>query len=124
MCRDLGSEGGYTGRKTSGYPMESDAAGVHPDQIKEAMAFDRKHGVPTNYSKAGNPIYTSQGHRRRHCEANGLYDRNAGYGDAAPKNKTKAMNRGRNPKVRLARDIMAGRIPMPKFKEFNDAREK
>ena len=106
MRRNLVAEGAGQGAASGTYPMESDAAGVHPAQIKEAMAFDRRHGVPTNYSKEGNPFYTSRDHRRRHNEANGLYDRNAGFGDAAPKNITKAMNRNRDPRVIRAREVM------------------
>jgi len=117
MRRNIAIEGAGQGAANDNYPMESDAAGVHPDQIKETMAFDRAHGVPTEYKPSGNPVFTSRGHRRAYCEAHGLYDRNAGYGDAAPKNVTQAANRGQSPRVRLAKAAMAGQISMAQFSE-------
>jgi len=60
----------------SGWPMESDSAGVHPDQVPEAMEHDRKLGVLCNYSNDGNPIFTSKGQKDRFLKAHGLHDRN------------------------------------------------
>ena len=59
-------------------------AGVDPSQIPAAMAHDAQMGVPTEYTKTGEPILTSAAHRKRYCRANGLYDRNAGYQDPEP----------------------------------------
>ena len=67
-----------------GWPLESDAAGVHPDQAREYSDYLRAQGVPTEVLPNGNPVFTSQRHRARVCRAVGLYDRNASYGDAAP----------------------------------------
>jgi len=117
MHRDIAREGAGQGAANDNFPMESDAAGVHPAQIKETMAFDKSRGVPTTYTGEGNPIFTSRGHRAKYCEAHGLYDRNAGYGDAAPKNVTQAANRNQSPRVRLARAAMAGKLPMAQFEE-------
>jgi hypothetical protein len=69
----------------SNWPMESDAAGVHPDQAKEYSDYLREKGVPTEILENGNPVFTSQHHRKRFCQATQMYDRNAGYGDASPK---------------------------------------
>jgi len=63
------------------WPMASDAMGVHPDQIAEVMEYDRKHGVPTEYTADGRPILTSREHRKRYAEAHRFFDRNGGYGD-------------------------------------------
>lgn len=71
-----------TGNLTARYPMKSDAAGINPDQIDEARDYDAKIGVPTDYDQeTGQAIYESAGHRKRHCEAHGLFDRNGGYSD-------------------------------------------
>ena len=69
-------------RTTPGtWPMESDAAGVHPAQAKEYADYLRSKGVPTEVKPNGNPVFTSRDHRKRVCAATGQYDRNAGYGD-------------------------------------------
>lgn len=65
----------------STWPMPSLAAAVHPDQVPEAMEHDRKHGIPTQYTDHGEPIFTGPQHRKRYCEVHGLYDRNGGYSD-------------------------------------------
>lgn len=65
----------------SNWPMESDAAGVHPAQAKEYAEYLRAKGVPTEVLSNGNPIFTSQHHRKLVCAATGQYDRNASYGD-------------------------------------------
>ena len=107
MRRDLVAE--HKGFKTTAgnWPMESDAAGLNPDQIPEAMAADRDLGVPTNYNpETGAAIFTSREHTAKYCKAHGLYDRNAGYGDATPKNnmrnRKERINRIRARKARVA----------------------
>lgn len=83
-------------QRPSCWPMESDAAGVHPDQVKEAAAYAEQMGVPTEYNpKTGNPIFTGRNHRKRFCEISGLRDRNAGYGDASGKTTPREKTRGR-----------------------------
>lgn len=73
------------GAPSRGWPILSDAMGVHPSQIQEAMAFDARHGVPTEYTPDGRPILLDRWHRKRYAEAHGFYDRNGGYGDPQPK---------------------------------------
>lgn len=63
------------------WPLKSDAMKVHPADVREATEYARQLGVPTEYRKDGRPVFTSQGHRKRFCEAHGFYDRNGGYGD-------------------------------------------
>lgn len=111
MRRDLIAEHGGFRDTTACWPMESDAAGVHPAQVAEAMEHDRRNGVPTDYTKDGNPIFTSREHRNRYCQANGLYDRNAGYGDRSPKhNMTKDREKRRIDRIkrRIAHRKRAG----------------
>lgn len=104
MRRDLQAEQGHFKDTKTTWPMASTAAGVHPDQVAEAMAHDREHGVPTDYNSDGDPLFTSRGHRARYCAANGLYDRNAGFGDAAPKN-TMTRDRDKRRVARMKRNI-------------------
>jgi hypothetical protein len=65
----------------AGWPILSDALGVHPSQIAEAMAANRKAGVPTEYTKDGRAVVTDPGHRKRLARSLGIHDRNGGYGD-------------------------------------------
>ncbi len=83
MVRDFATDFGK--RKPCGnWPMESYAAGVHPKQIPEMREFDKKHNVPTDYSPDGDPVFRGPKHRKKYCEAHGLFDRNAGLNDAVP----------------------------------------
>lgn len=66
------------------YPYASSALGVHPDEVKHRMKFDRDMGVPTEYNSEGDPIMRSAAHRRQFCRAYGVHDRNAGYSDPVP----------------------------------------
>lgn len=69
----------------SNYPMVSDAAGVHPSQIKEHMDHLRQMGCgQVNHTKDGSVIFESKGQRRKVLKALGLFDRNAGYSDPTP----------------------------------------
>lgn len=71
------------GHSPACWPMVSEAAGVHPKNIKVAMQHAREHGVPTEFTEDGRAIFTSRQHRKRYCELPGvnLYDRNGGDGD-------------------------------------------
>jgi hypothetical protein len=74
-------------RSTPGtYPMECDAAAVHPTQVREHQEILAKRGVKTQYTSDGRPIFRDAAHRKHHCETIGLYDRNGGYSDPQPRN--------------------------------------
>lgn len=73
------------GQHSAGWPLYSDAVGVHPDQIPEAMAEARKHGVPTDFTPDGKVVFTSPGHRRDYCKLYGYFDLNGGYSDPSPR---------------------------------------
>lgn len=62
-------------------PLASDAVGVNPDQIPEAIEHSRKIGVPIEFNRDGQALFTSRGHRKRYCEAIGFVDNDGGYGD-------------------------------------------
>ena len=69
-------------RKTKAtWPLLSDAAGVAESQVGEARHKFAELGLPTEVLNDGRVVFTSQKHRKEHCEAVGLYDRNGGYGD-------------------------------------------
>lgn len=74
-------------RKLAKWPMTSWSAAINPEDVDKTREYDRAHGVPTDYNKHGEPIFTSQKHRANYCRVHELYDRNAGYGDPAPRNR-------------------------------------
>lgn len=63
------------------WPMLSEAAGVHPDQVKEATEAARAFGVPTEFTRDGRAVFTDRNHRKRYLRTQGLHDKNGGYGD-------------------------------------------
>lgn len=72
------------------YPMVCTSAGVHPGQIKEHMEHLRQKGCgQVNHTKDGDIIFESKGQRKQVLQALGMYDRNGGYSDPAPKYRTK-----------------------------------
>lgn len=74
-------------RKGRTWPMESEAMGlINTEDLPEAHAMDRHLGVgDVDYSKEGNPIFTSASQRKRFCEAHGMFDKNGGYSDPQSK---------------------------------------
>ena len=94
MRRDLIAEHGGFDDTPGNWPQESDAAGVNPCQIPEAMAYARKMGVPTNYNpKTGAAIMTGRIHRQKFHEISGLYDRSAGWADQSPHHNMRKRKR-------------------------------
>jgi len=65
------------GQSSAVWPKPSQAAGVAPNQVQEAMKADRELGVPTEYNSRGDAIFTSPGHQRKYLKAHGLVDRDA-----------------------------------------------
>lgn len=69
------------GNTSACWPMKSDALAVHPEQIAEAMANDRKHGIATEYDpEDGRLILKDQAQKRDILKARQLHDNNGGYG--------------------------------------------
>ncbi len=66
------------------YPYASGALGASPSEIAGLMAFDKAHGVVTEYNSECDPVMRSKAHRKAYCEAHGFFDRNAGYSDPVP----------------------------------------
>ncbi len=63
--------------KAPKYPITPEAMGVDESDIPAAMEIARKHGVPTEYTRTGEPIINSQNHLQRYCRAFGYYQRNS-----------------------------------------------
>jgi len=64
------------------WPMKSDAAGVHPDQVGDFARDSVEKGVPTEFDrKTGQAIFTSRQHRAQYLKAYGMFDKNGGYSD-------------------------------------------
>ena len=60
---------------SAGWPMLSEAAGTHPDEIPKAMEEARRRGVNLNYTSDGRAIFENAAHRRRALKALNLKDR-------------------------------------------------
>lgn len=63
------------------WPMVSDAVGVHPDQVEEANARNKKHGLATRYNEDGQAIIPSRLERKKLLQLEQFFDRDGGYGD-------------------------------------------
>lgn len=57
------------------WPLYSEAAGVHPEQVAGARQEWQKRGVPTDFTADGRAIFRDAGHRRKFLKAAGLVDR-------------------------------------------------
>lgn len=68
----------------AGYPVASDACGVHPDQREDAFKESEKFGVPTQFDHEGRAVFTSRQHQNAYCRMKGFFNKDAGYGDPAP----------------------------------------
>ena len=66
---------------TTCWPMMSDALAVHPDQVAEATARNRKHGVNVGYLPDGTALLPDRGARKAILKLEGFHDNNGGYGD-------------------------------------------
>lgn len=61
------------------HPLESLA--VHPDNIAEAVEYDSKHGVPTDYDSWGRPIMKNRAHQKNYLKIHGVFNKDGSYGD-------------------------------------------
>ena len=59
------------------WPLHSLAAGVHPNQVREASEEAAKRGVPTDFARNGDAIFRSADHRRKFLRAHGMIDRSS-----------------------------------------------
>jgi len=88
------------------WPRFSDAAGVNPSQVKEAMAADKKLGVPASYDSEGRVKFESHSHEKKWCEAHGMYQRNS-YGTGRDADRERAnANAKMNDQNERARELI------------------
>ena len=73
LIRDYAREAGATITDWTD-PILSDGAGVHPDQVGEARAEAKKHGIPVEYTSDGRAIFTSHTQRKKALKKLGLVD--------------------------------------------------
>lgn len=59
----------------------SDAMGVLPSQIPEALADAKSRGVKIEFDSEGTAMWNSRKERKDYCRAIGAHDRDGGYGD-------------------------------------------
>ena len=88
------------------WPRFSDAAGVHPSQIKAAMAADKKLGVQTEYDSDGRVKFDSCSFEKKWSEAHGMYQRNS-YGTGRDADRDRANARAQmNDQDERARELI------------------
>lgn len=62
--------------------LYSDAAGVLPEQAREAYEHSVQIGVPTQFCpETGCAIFRDRSHRKNYLKVMGMVDKNGGYGD-------------------------------------------
>jgi hypothetical protein len=76
------STGRAGGNRPWARPQVCEALAVHPKQIKEAVNDAVKKGVQTDFDRQGRPLFRDRDHRKRYCQAYGIFDKDGGYGDA------------------------------------------
>jgi len=59
------------------WPILSDAAGVHPEQIDEMKGYLAGEGVETRFTPDGRCVMENREHRRKVLKAMNLHDRNS-----------------------------------------------
>lgn len=79
LTRDLMAD--VPGGQTTGWPIYSDALGVHPKQIKDQSQRMAALGVPTEFKADGRMVLRDRAHRKQVLRSLGYRDNDAGYGD-------------------------------------------
>lgn len=75
ICNLLAGAAPSTERVNKYHSRGSMQAGIHPSQIPEVMEHDKKHGVATEYTSDGYPIFRDRGHKNRYLKLHELVDR-------------------------------------------------
>lgn len=60
---------------SAGWPMVCKASGVGEDQASALREYYKSHGVPTEVTASGDPIYTDANHRKRALKCRGMFDK-------------------------------------------------
>ena len=80
LTRDYGADI-FGGTPANGWPILSDAMGVHPRQRQKAYEESVAKGVPTEFAHDGRAILRDRTHRAKFIKALGDHDHDGGYGD-------------------------------------------
>lgn len=75
-------------------PHASEALGVAPEQIAEATAHLRSHGITADFDSQGRCVITSEKQYREVAKASGLWNGRDGYG--AKDSEGRAVHTGRD----------------------------
>jgi chloramphenicol 3-O-phosphotransferase len=59
----------------------SDALAVHPDQVAEATARNRRHGISVTYDENGTAHIPDRAERKKLLRLEGMHDNGGGFGD-------------------------------------------
>jgi len=65
----------------SAWPMVSDALAVHPKQVEEANARNKRHGVNVQYLPNGQAVLPDRNERKKLLRLERYHDNDGGYGD-------------------------------------------
>ena len=79
--RDVSAEHGHFRDTPGNWPMKSVAMGVNPQGIGQARQNLKKMGVEVEFERDGRMKLNNLADRKRVCEAMGVHDKDAGYGD-------------------------------------------
>jgi hypothetical protein len=60
-----------------GWPKQCLALAVHPDQVDEANARNKEHGISVHYDAKGVPTLPDRNERRKLLKLEGLHDRHS-----------------------------------------------
>lgn len=76
IVRDMAAE---TGASLTDWtvPLESNGAGVMPDQVAEARQFAKRNGIPIEYKGDGTALFRSKRSRDKALRQLGLVDRSS-----------------------------------------------
>ena len=66
------------------WPMIATFAGINPNQIKQFQEEEKRLGIPTEYTKHGDPVIRDKGHYKAYLKSRNLFDRDACYSGATP----------------------------------------
>lgn len=75
LRRDVAAEHAASVGSSAGWPIWSDAAAVHPDQVAGVRRDLERHGVHVDFDRWGRPRLEDAAHRRAVLRRMGLRDR-------------------------------------------------
>jgi hypothetical protein len=77
LVRDVEHEHRGAAGSSAGWPLWSDAAAVHPDDVPKVSESLRRHGVLCEFDRLGRPKFENAAHRRSVLGRFAMHDRNS-----------------------------------------------